>query len=190
MINASPESSYSRIVVSACIHTPRTYDAVHPARAMKSFILNAPDRGLGRNCWFVGCFLRYGGVAALVLAVCSPPDCDSTTSVENGAFGCRRPTQFVVTAGRVNRCSTPQIASTTKHSAIVGLIPFSGQINLDSERAKINHEQATEHKQSQKPWAPKQIAEAKIAMHQTTSIEAQRNTDWPVECELWSIAGV
>jgi hypothetical protein len=150
----------------------------------------APDRGLGCNGWFVGFFRRYGGVSVVMTDVLSPPDCDAETFVDSGAFGCRRPTQFVITAGKAKPCNTPQIASNTRHSTVVGLTRFSGHRSLASVRVMKNHEQATIYRDIPNPWAPNESVEATMAVNQAKTIETQTINDWPFGSESRSIVGV
>ncbi len=114
----------------------------------------------------------------LVVFVCSTPDCGPVTFVESGAFGWRRPTQFVVTAGSVNPCSTPQIANTTKHSTTVGLILFSGHKKLEVERVMKNQEPATVYKDNPKPWAPRDLEDTMMIASQAATITTLAIHGW------------
>ncbi len=139
---------------------------------------------------FVGDFLRYGGVSVVMTDVLSPPVCRAETFVDSGEIGCRRPTQFVITAGKAKPCNTPQIASNTRHSTAVGLTRFSGHRSLASVRVMKNHEQATIYREIPNPWAPNESVEATIAVNQAKSIETQTSNDRLFGSESRSIVGV
>jgi|JI9StandDraft_1071089.scaffolds.fasta_scaffold00512_29 hypothetical protein len=118
-------------------------------------------------------FLPRYGVSADVTNVLSSPDCEVAAFIGRGRFGLRLPSIFVITVGKANPCSTPQIANTTRHSIAVGLARFSGHSSFALMRVMMIHEHATIYKEMPNPCAPNKRAEAVIARNQIKSIEAQ-----------------